>query len=224
MKVCSKCGIERQDNEYSGYFHIRHQKYYIRGVCNHCMRLNSKLYKLKLKEQKQLLEQVPEKEKIVQPVVPNEELDGNLLSRSCRFCSRELPLRFFRKTTNGLSTKCNDCFSRTEVPFKFNKTYEEQFTYMFLKSIGWEYSDEHEIWWKKGIKDVHNNWTIIPPPPPPTPKVEPINIYKQKINNVNSNIEDVLNMKNNRIPIKEIAQKYELSIPTIRKIIKKNSI
>ena len=54
MKVCNKCKIEREDNEFDKYWHSTRQQFYIRGICNPCMREGYRQYKFKIKEQERL--------------------------------------------------------------------------------------------------------------------------------------------------------------------------
>ena len=49
--VCNKCKVDCPIEKFDTYFHSTKNKHYTRRICNPCMRLGYREYKLKIKSQ-----------------------------------------------------------------------------------------------------------------------------------------------------------------------------
>jgi hypothetical protein len=158
MKICSKCKVEQDDKEYYSYYHSSHKKFYTRQICFTCMRKQSKQYKLKLKEQKQLLEQLPQEEKIIQPVVTELEIEVLEGQRRCTVCNevKDIKTGFYskrrqcifcvRKYENTTRRKRDEEYKMEnggservpQTPGVYADEYQEQQVKEFLTLLGWK--------------------------------------------------------------------------------------
>ena len=121
MKICSKCKIEKGADQYYTYYHSTLKKHYTRGVCQECMKVQSKQVKLKIKERKarlkqeriEMIEVLAEQNK-VSTIVPNEVIEDystNPNYKSCTACKEYKPLSAFYQNKNTLyyHSRCIPC-------------------------------------------------------------------------------------------------------------------
>lgn len=193
MSVCNKCKVERTADQYETYWHSSHQKHYTRRICNVCTRLQKKEYKLKIKANKLLLEQLPQKEIIIQPDAPElivEDFSTNPDYKKCVLCLEYKNLKefYFAKTVQAYQSKCKKCHNQVahqkqaqayeykkincggseRVPPKagvFADEYQKEQTFWVMKLMGWTYNEEHNKWFKDGIKELQDGkvkWFNIP--------------------------------------------------------------
>ena len=121
MKICSKCKIEKGAEHYYTYYHSTLKKHYTRGVCQECMKEQSKQVKLRIKERKarlkqeriEMIELLAEQNK-VSTIVPNEVVEDystNPNYKSCTACQNYKPLTAFYQNKNTLyyHSRCKDC-------------------------------------------------------------------------------------------------------------------
>ena len=180
MKRCSKCNIEKEDNQFQIYWHSTQQKHRTRKQCTECF-YNQKNERKRLKRKEAKLIQVPLKEEIVQPVVP--ELQPDLSTdknyKQCRTCQEwKLKTEYYCYNNSGKKgyLDCRICINKKEVirskvrrekeleeiggsfyhkqnPGEWVDEYQKEATYNILKAIGWKLNEDNGIWWKDGIKD-----------------------------------------------------------------------
>ena len=176
MKICSKCKVEKDEKEYYSYYHSGHKKIYTRLICLDCTRQQARDYKLKLRQQKKLLIQVPQQEKIIQPVVPEsqqEVLKGQRRCKDCgevknitdyyvnRFqcisCVREKEATYRRK--ESLERRINNGGSERvpQTPGVYADIYQEKQVKEFLTAIGWKLNP-NGVWSKEGFKNKNKKW------------------------------------------------------------------
>lgn len=121
MKICSKCEIEKESNEYYTYWHSTYNKHFTRNICNDCMRKQSREVKARIKERKlhlkeerkEMIEVLTQQEKL-QPVVPELEpvvLEDNPNNKKCKMCEKFLPLTDFYQNihTGYYHSRCKNC-------------------------------------------------------------------------------------------------------------------
>ena len=101
MKLCSKCKIEKDDNQYQKYWHSTQNKFRIRGYCISCFYEQKRIYRESIKERK-----------LIQPVTP--ELESDIVNRQCCDCNevKELNENNFRKNAGEkryYSNRCIEC-------------------------------------------------------------------------------------------------------------------
>ena len=173
MKICSKCKIEKDEKEYYTYYHSSHKKFYTRMICLSCTRQQSREYKLKLRQQKKLLEQVPQEEKIIHPVVPElqpgykeccdcyevKSLDDYYLNayknpmKRCKVCYNSN----YRKNTDNYNKERGGSERVPQTPGVYSDIYQEQQVTEFLTLLGWKLNP-NGVWSKKGFKDENKVW------------------------------------------------------------------
>jgi len=121
MKICSKCKIEKGADQYYTYYHSTLKKHYTRGVCQECMKVQSKQVKLKIKERKarlkqeriEMIEVLAEQNK-VSTIVPNEVIEDystNPDYKKCKMCEEYKLLSDYyqNKNTGYYHTRCKTC-------------------------------------------------------------------------------------------------------------------
>jgi len=191
MQVCSKCQQNLPSSNFYTYFHSTQNKVRTRKECNDCYRKKQN----QIKANKRLLnqlnlqnEQVPQNEKIIQPVVSNEEPEVLIPTKQCNKCKDSFPMSFeyFYKNNNtktGFDRHCRKCRMAQQsaydkrmaeeewggslrIPVKtgeYGDDEQKEFVFKFLPKLGWEYSNETGRWFKPGVKDKNNNWVGIIP-------------------------------------------------------------
>ena len=176
MKICEKCKVEQDDKEYYSYYHSVRKKIYTRLICLSCTRQQAIENKSKIKKEKQPLEQVPQQEKIIQPVVPEsqqEVLKGQRRCKDCNeiknmnefyvnryqciVCVREKEATYRRK--ESLERKMNNGGSERvkQTPGDYADIYQEQQVTEFLTALGWKLNP-NGVWSKKGFKTKDKVW------------------------------------------------------------------
>jgi len=121
MKTCSKCKIEKNNDEYYTYYHSKYDRHFTRRVCTSCYnkqvleyQKKKKEYKLNLKdERKEMIELLTEQNK-VQPVVQElivEDFSNNPDYKKCIMCEKYKPLTDYYKNSNTLyyHPRCKRC-------------------------------------------------------------------------------------------------------------------
>jgi hypothetical protein len=179
MKICTKCKIGKEDNEFQKYWHSTQKKFRIRKQCTLCL-YSQHNERRRLKRLESKLIQVPIQEEIIQPVVqepqPDLSLDKNY--RKCRTCQEfklETAYYFHPKKSRLPYLDCKICINTRECirsktyrvkeleenggsyyhrtkPGQWVDDYQKKATYNILKAMGWKLNEENEIWWKEGIK------------------------------------------------------------------------
>lgn len=176
MKICSKCKVEKDEKEYYTYYHSGHKKTYTRLICLDCTRQQAREYKLKLRQQKKLLEQVPQQEKIIQPVV--QELQQEVLKgqRRCTMCNEVKDIsEYYQKRHQCIicvrnyeaTIRKKNSLKRTienggseRVPQQcgvYSDVYQQQQVSEFLTLLGWELNS-NGVWSKEGFKTKDKVW------------------------------------------------------------------
>jgi hypothetical protein len=139
MKTCSKCKIEKNNDEYYTYYHSKYDRHFTRRVCTKCYlkqvleyQKKKNEYKLHLKdERKEMIELLTEQNK-VQPVVQElivEDFSNNPDYKKCLMCEKYKPLTDFYKNSNTLyyHTRCKRChidYSNKKQHDYYQKKYE----------------------------------------------------------------------------------------------------
>jgi hypothetical protein len=216
MKVCTKCNIERNDDEYYTYWHSTQQKYRTRKICNSCMNEQSRQYKLN------------NKDKVVE-VVP---------TKYCSSCNKDVPLTGFYDSHMARGYYCKSCMRKQQqdrtykkimenggserVPVKPNQ-YTDEFqkaqTFMVLEILGWTYND-NGVWSKNGVKSSDNVWVNIIPQP--KTKRRPSGVIVKKKHGVHKYIDTIIKQREEEgMTYNDLADIYSCSHTTIRMIVSK---
>jgi hypothetical protein len=223
MIRCSKCNVEKTESNYYTYWHSTQQKMRIRKVCNTCFNAQKK------KNRESIVV-----EKIVQPVTPEPptiDYSNDSNYNQCIKCNKWLELnKFYCKKGKPYNNICKVCHKIQEreksmqykidncgagkVPIKPNKYFNEiqkQSTFDLMLAMGYLYDIPTGIWYKPGIKEIYNGKPIF------------LNIKKAKSlrRKVTPEVTTVIcELIDKGLSAPQIAIKLELSITTIRKVMK----
>ena len=237
MKICSKCKVEKDEKEYYSYYHSVRKKIYIRLVCLSCTRQQARENKSKIKKEKQTLEQVPQQEKIIQPVVQEsqqEVLKGQRRCKDCNeiknmnefyvnryqciVCVREKEATYRRKESLKRRMENGGSERIPQTPGVYADEYQEAQVSEFLKMLGWKLNP-NGVWSKKGFKTKDKVWE------------KPIKKYKRidKGNYKGSERSPVylkrlelIKLREDGMTLSKIATIYGISPATVMRIIKDN--
>jgi len=236
MKICSKCGEDKRDDQYYTYYHSTLKKSYTRKVCNECMSKQGKEVKARIKERKLNMTQVPQQEEIIQPVVQELEqvvLEGQRRCASCGeikdiktgyyvkrlkciTCVREYELRVRTEINTKHKIENGGSERVPQKPNDYADEYQEAQTKEFLTLLGWKFNS-NGVWSKKGFKTKDKVWE------------KPIKKLK-RIGNKNQNGSERSPVYDKRLELIELKQKgmtyqkiadiYDISPATVLRIIR----
>jgi Mor family transcriptional regulator len=221
MSVCTRCKLEREESQYDKYWHSTRQKFFIRRICNPCMREAYKQYKLKVK-QKKLIENNPDY-KQCKKCMEYKNVDGFYLSAT--------------KNPVGMCKICYNIYHRDKVkdkmemngggehyfsaPDKYTSEAQKSQVFMVMKTLGWYYTIGENgvgVWNKPGLKE--NGVFINIVPKVKKIKKRPAVTHGRKLNqNVWGNMETIVKLKEEGYTYKAIAEEYNCSEPTIRSVV-----
>lgn len=216
MKICSKCGIERNDDEYYSYWHSTQQKYRTRLVCGVCTREQSKQYKLNRKNK---------------PAVINEEP-----TQHCPCCKKDIVLSGYYESCKGRKgSYCISCIRKNQNKRNYDKVmsnggservpvqpniytdeHQKAQTFMVLERLGWVYND-NGVWSKEGVKTKDNHWLNIIPSG--YKKRRPNGVIVRKKHGVHKYIDEIVRQKEEGMTYEDLAYIYCCSNTTLRTII-----
>lgn len=196
--ICSKCKIEKPEDQYETYWHSRPKKFYTRRICKSCTSIQKKEYKLKIKQDKLNLIEEPISTEIVQPEVPEsivEDFSNNSDYKFCPSCEEyKLKSNYYAsKQTGKLFRRCKDCHNTAAKkaqsvywdekkstigiesidprPGVFLCPVQKEQTHWLLNLIGWK--QVNDKWVKDGIKEWNDGkivWPNVPEQPKKTRK------------------------------------------------------
>ena len=199
------------------------------------MRKQSNEYKSKLRQQKKLLEQVPQQEKIIQPVV--QELQQEVLKgqRRCTMCNEVKDItEYYQKRHQCIicvreyeaTTRRKNSLKRTienggseRVPQQcgvFSDVYQQQQVSEFLTLLGWKLNS-NGVWSKEGFKTKDKVWE------------KPIKKYKRVDNGNYKGSErspvylkrlELIKLREGGMTLSKIATIYGISTATALRIIR----
>jgi len=180
MPVCSKCKLEKENNQFYTYWHSTQQKYRTRRECQTCF------YKKRIKEDLRPLnpkdEEITIPTKIIEPEPPEskiEVLEDNIPTKICSICKKDLPVDKFYKW----NARCKDC-SRIKhqqetsqdvldtlaggerIPVKpgvYADISQKNFIFSFLPKLGWIFNEQTNSWYKPGLKEINGIWPNVQP-------------------------------------------------------------
>lgn len=215
MKICSKCKVEKNYDEYYTYWHSTQQKYRTRNVCLVCTRQQTKEYKLKVK-------------------VKNIEIEP---TQFCPCCKKDVALTGYYDSGKGIKGRyCKSCIRKNQNEKNYNKvmseggservsvqpnTYTDEYqkaqTFMVLERLGWVFNEDTCIWSKEGVKTKDNVWLNIIPQP--RTKRRPNGVIVRKKHGVHKYIKEIVELKEAGETYADLAYIYCCSHTTIRNIV-----
>ena len=214
MKICSKCKIERNDDEYYTYWHSTQHKYRTRNVCLVCTKEQVRNYKRKVKVKKI---EIP--------------------TKFCTTCKKDIPLTgYYDNYIEPASRPCISCVRKYHEQKKYEKimseggservcqqpnTYTDEFqkaqTFLVLERLGYVFNEDTGIWSKEGVKDKFGTWLNIIPQP--RVKRRPNGIIVRKKHGVHNYIKEIVEQKEAGVSVFDLAYIYCCSHTTIRTVI-----
>ena len=237
MKICEKCKVEQDEKEYYSYYHSVRKKIYTRLICLSCTRQQARENKSKIKEQKQTLEQVPQQEKIIQPVVPKSQqeiLKGQRRCKDCNeiknmnefyvnryqciVCVREKEATYRRKESLQRRIENGGSERVPQTPGVYSDVYQEQQVKEFLTALGWKLNP-NGVWSKKGFKTKDKVWEK------PLKKYKYINLGNytgSERSAVYQKRDELLKLRETGMTYIKIGDIYGISPATVMRIIKDN--
>jgi hypothetical protein len=244
--ICTKCFIDKQENEYYTYYHSTQKKQRTRKYCKSCFKNQKTKYKESITIKKIMSPVVLELEIEVlepQPVEQNNSFSTNPDYKQCRTC-RVYKHRMDDYYYHGESKKttyldCRKCCNKRELNRRRkdrygeletsggseivrNKVgvwvdeYQREQTYMVMKALGYTYSDECGHFLKPGVKEYVNGKLVFP-------KVKKKLIYTSEINWNEEHRQEIIELYNSSKDwsYKRIGIKYGVSPVSIQKLVNK---
>lgn len=240
MKICSKCKLEKPDDQYYTYWHSRQEKYRTRRICQNCIKEQQKQIKSRLTKDKPKLIEEPIHEEIIQPDPPEligEEYKDNTEYKYCKGCNtyKIIEGNFYTwGKLNRPQTLCKVCHNkksrqRTKEYFEHKRInnggservknrpnvymdeYQKEQTFWIMNLMGWTFDEETGVWWKEGIKDKFKQWDKIKN----RVKVKP---EKQKRKIID--MDKIVELKNRGFSNTQISDMLDYTQVTIRKYLK----
>ena len=222
MKVCNKCKIDREDNEFEKYWHSTRQQFYIRGICNPCMREGYRQYKFKIKEQERL-----------------KDIENNPDYKQCAECMEyKLLDNFYLNAYKNTMKKCRSCYNtqykknsdeynrqrggseRVMVkPNNYTDIYQKEHVFSVMKAFGWIFDEPTGIWNKPGFKE---NGVFINIIPTDKPKRKSSSGGGRKLKSgVYNNVSDIIKLLELGHSYKDVAETFCCSHTLIRMVVSK---
>lgn len=167
MRRCSKCDLEKDDNQFYTYYHSIQGKNRTRKICNECIAKQKAEYKQRLKPQISQPEVIEEPIEFIAPKnyqycqdceqwLPKTEFYKRLKCR-CKKCELEMDRRERQKylSENGGSAKV------WNKPNTYVDIYQKEQTFEIMKVMGYTFNDENGIWYKLPWKDKDGNFPLL---------------------------------------------------------------
>jgi hypothetical protein len=239
MKICTKCKIDKEDNEFQKYWHSTQQKFRIRKECTLCHNTQHN-ERRRLKRLESKLIQVSIRPELIQPVVieSQPDLSSNKNYQQCRTCKQfKIKTEYYsHKSSKKTYLDCRICINKKEVdrarkdrieyleenggsnyhkqnPGEWVDDYQKEATHNILKAIGWKLNEDNGIWWKDGIKTSDGVFINI--------KTKPLSFenYPKVINNEKKKVvfDKAVELRKQGKSYKRISNEVGLSDTTILK-------
>jgi hypothetical protein len=158
-KICSKCKVEKELDQYENYWHSTQQKTRTRGYCKVCMEKQKKAYRLK----RNGIEYIP----TYQP----DYIKYPDLYKKCIKCLEYLLIDsnfYVYKKNNWIASTCKQCQKRIDkenyqrtigtsnlYPMRPNEYHDEEqrlATFGIMERMGFTFNKDKGIWWKDGFR------------------------------------------------------------------------
>jgi hypothetical protein len=153
MKICTKCKVEKELDQYYKYYHSSQQKWRVRGECTDCF------IKTRLKRKN-----------------PNLYYKNNPDYKKCKTCSTwklQDEFHFHSRVTGTRFTSCKICQRESErtktqqelednggsiliprKPNEYKDKWQKEQTFMVMEVLGYIYDEGTGIWTKPGVKEL----------------------------------------------------------------------
>jgi len=221
MSICTKCGIDKPDYEFSSYWHSSQKRRRTRRYCKTCFKEQQSVYKESIRNKKITQPVSPEPPTIDNSNNPNyyncidcEEWKlltdfylhktGKPITKRCKLCQKKLDQREAdeKRRDNGGSMMV------PKIPNTYFDHYQKSNTFELMQLLGYLFDEETGIWWKEGVKHIVNGQPVF------------INIKKRKRKNQKLTEEDcrlIHKLYNDGHNYKEIAKMTSRNPSTVYK-------
>jgi hypothetical protein len=212
MKICTKCKIEKELDQYYKYYHSTQQKWRVRGECADCF------YKTRLKRKN-----------------PNLYYEKNPDYKKCKTCNewKLLDDFYFHSRVTGVRfTICKICQKisdklkqDTELenrggsikiknkPNNYYDKYQKEQTFLVLEVLGYIYYEDKGIWLKPGVKELVDGKIVFPK----LIKENKVGIYRAKV--TSSKLELMKEYRKQGHSYNKIADLLDMSDTTVFKYL-----
>lgn len=212
MKVCTKCNIEKELDQYYKYYHSTQLKWRVRGECTDCY------YKTRLKRKN-----------------PDLYYKENPEYKKCKTCSTwklQDEFHFHSRVTGVRFTSCKECQKETDrikyqeelednggsskiasKPNVYKDRFQKEQTFMVMQVLGYIYDEGTGIWTKPGVKELVDGKLVFPM----VDKNKSLGGYNQKI--TTRKVEQMLEYRQLGYSYNKIAEKLDISDTTVFKYL-----
>lgn len=180
MKRCSKCNVEKTDDQYQTYFHSTQNKQRTRRVCNTCFNEQKRLYRESIRNKK-IIQPVSQEPptidysnnpdyclcKLCQEYVHNDgwywskrSKNKSKLTRSayCKKCSNE---KYGKEYKQKLREKGGSEYVYAK-PGIFGCEIQKETVFEVMRNLGYIYNEEHNVWLKPDVKELIDGKIVFP--------------------------------------------------------------
>lgn len=243
--ICTKCSIDKQENEYYTYYHSTQKKQRTRKYCKSCYKDQKTKYRESIRMKKIIEPVVLELEIEVLEPQPVEQINpfstnpDYRLCRTCQIYKHSMDDYYHHgKSKKTTYLDCRKCCNKRELDKRrkerygeletsggservHNKVgvwvdeYQKEQTYMVMKALGYTYSDECGHFLKPGVKELIDGKLVFP-------KVKKKLIYTSAINWNEEHRQEIIELyATGEWTFKKLGIKYGVSTASISKLVNK---
>jgi hypothetical protein len=239
MPICTKCFIDKVIEEFP--LDKQPNKVYRKKYCIECFRKQSREWKLRNKDKKEKVKELPQPEKIIKPEVPESQPEVLIVPdryKICTTCNEIKPhVDFYISSKGNVSKNCRECThekyrttTRENIknnggservcnqPNKYVDEEQKKQTFWVMELMGWKYND-NGVWSKDGFKDKDKNWYLFKETKKKVVRRTNDNTGR-KFAEVYKHTDELIKKYYDGVNMYELAYIYKCSHTTIRKIIK----
>jgi hypothetical protein len=169
LHYCKHCNTKKPESSFYHYYTPNGKLWVHWSICLACENENNKvrykrnyIHKRKLLTPRQIIKR---KERLL-------EFQKKGKTKICSQCTLEYPETdeyfYYMKKAERFETLCRGCRNDNmkvyrggdipNDPGEFDTEEERLETHNFLLKLGWKYSITTKMWYKPGIKSLHNHW------------------------------------------------------------------
>lgn len=199
--ICTKCKEDKPADQYYTYWHSTRKNYYKRKVCYNCFSKQQSEYRIQMK--------------IKNDIVP----EGY---KKCGKCEEVKPFCDYYTVgkSKSLVKVCKKCYNKRQTrdvwdnldyrvnPNEWISDEQRDVVHQILRTVGWSYNPEKEIWYKLPLKDEQGNWNIKFSPP--------IKNKRPSKEIIQLNIDEILKYREQGLSYAKIGNIYNVSHVTIK--------
>ena len=218
--VCNKCKVDYPIEKFDTYFHSTKNKHYTRKICNPCMRIGYREYKLKIKPQPIPVPVIPDDWKQCYECMVYQPLDNYYLNKNKNHIKRckKCHVNIYRenKKQKLIDSAGSDRFYKE--PNRYTDEQQRKNVFMVMEVLGWIFDEPTGIWNKPGVKEngVFINMVFDNKPKRKRSSVT----HGRKIKSgVHNNIDKIVKLIEEGYTYNDVADTFDCSHTTIRSIV-----